>query len=495
MSDEQPPEKKKPLYRRLLPTTVAGKAAATTTLVLLLLLIVVWVLRAFGPQSVRLEHAVSVPQMVVEFLLVFLIPVVLYWGIRRWNQVVVGEFPDIDRAWESGIEALRAIGVNPQDYPIFLVLGSSGDETESGLMDALNTDLVIQGVPDTTSVNHALQWYMTSDAIYLFCPGASSLSGLMGRWKSTVKRSGGGRPVKLARSSDSSSTSTGGSNPASDSTSADVASLKIDRAKPVSSAQPGPTQPGPTQPGPAAARTAPSPSAPPQRSAPAAKTSTMPNGNGGNASRPEAQPAYLGTIQHMAVDSAPQENAQRPIRRGSSAFDMPPAQKNPSSAAPPGSIAGLEAPAAPDSPAPKDLLRPAPKYEGTISSFDPAPAAKQTKSPPRTDSPSTPSTSTPSTSTPSTSTPSTSTPSTSTRRPLRRRPLRRRDRRSSRRRSAKRSLHPRRIPFPRTPRRRKRKRDRRLRWLANDRAGSKKSRFRLRWIRRNNCRDCDTSVG
>ena len=102
MSNETEPTKKRPLYRRLLPATVAGKAALWTTLALLLILAAVWTLRLFGSQSVRLSHAMTVPRMIIEFALVVIIPIVLYWGIRRWNQVIQGEFPDIDRAWQAG---------------------------------------------------------------------------------------------------------------------------------------------------------------------------------------------------------------------------------------------------------------------------------------------------------------------------------------------------------------------------------------------------------
>lgn len=346
MSNEPPPEKKLPLHRRFLPTTLAGKVAAVTALALVVMLVIVWTLRLFGPQSVALAHAVSLPHRVIEVLLVIVIPVVLYWGVRRWNQVIEGEYPDIDRAWEAGISALEAKGVSPSDYPIFLVLGSSGDDAEHGLMEALETKLTIHGVPDAAGVSHALQWYMTTDAIYLFCPGASSLSALMGRWspssmKVGSRRSSVSRLSPADAAADPSSDSGGAVHGAH---SSQGALPRIQRA----------SQPSPS-PAPVGAKAAP---------APLAKESTMRQSTPSPAAGSSQPQPYLGTIQHHSADSSPQESSMRdtaavPPRTGS-AFDIVPSRPQPSG------------------PAKNDALRPAPRYEGTIS-FDQYPSSQPAK--------------------------------------------------------------------------------------------------------------------
>ena len=367
MSNEPPPEKKLPLHRRFLPTTLAGKSAAVTALALVVLLILVWIFRLFGSQSVRLIHAVSLTHIVIEIALVILIPVVLYWGMRRWNQVIEGEFPDIDRAWEAGIAALEAKGVSPSDYPIFLILGSSDDQAEQGLMEALETKLPVHGVPDAAGVSHALQWYMSTNAIYLFCPGASSLSALMGRWapssmsiasRRIARRSDGG-----AAASDAANATAPGASPSQ------IGIQKIQRAAPGK------------PPAPAAAKSQPAKLQKESAMRPAPQT-TPPD-------RQPAQPqTYLGTIGNQAMDSSPLAGASRetaaPPPRGS-AFDLPtpprPQTPKPQLPRPPAPAAAMG-----------DALRGAPRYEGTIS-FDqyppsqpgtgPAPGpASETQTPP-----------------------------------------------------------------------------------------------------------------
>ncbi|QEG01448.1 hypothetical protein Mal15_55240 [Stieleria maiorica] len=360
MSNEPSPEKKLPLHRRFLPTTLAGKSATVTALALVVILIVVWIFRLFGSQSVRLIHAVSPLHIAIEFALVILIPLVLYWGIRRWNQVIEGEFPDIDRAWEAGIDALRAKGVSPSDYPIFLILGSAGNETEQGLMEALDTELSVHGVPDASGVSHALQWYMSSDAIYLFCPGASSLSALMGRWSPSSMNVAPGRIARRGISGAAGGASSAGSSPPS---AVPGAATGLNGIQKIERATPGtaPAPAGASKPTPLKKESAMRPA--PQSTPPGPQPS-------------QPQP-YLGTIGQHALDSSPQSGPPRETAAmpRASAFDVPAPRPQPRSETP-----RAESPRPQSTPpasggAAGDALRPAPRYEGTIS-FDQYPPSQ-----------------------------------------------------------------------------------------------------------------------
>lgn len=176
-------EPKKPFLRRLLPQSTAGWTACFTAVALFITVMVVWFVRRYQPDSVAPPHAISLGRMISEVILVVVIPICVYWGVRRWNQVIDGEFPDIDKAWSAGISALQAQGISTSKLPIFLILGSSSRNLESELTHALNTRLKVAGIPDESGIAHALQWYVSDDAIYLFCPGASSLSKVLQTWR------------------------------------------------------------------------------------------------------------------------------------------------------------------------------------------------------------------------------------------------------------------------------------------------------------------------
>lgn len=338
MSDEAaatPAKPKRRLRDRLVPRTVVGKATLVTSLVLVITWIAVWMLRLFGPESVRLMHAMTWPRILAEVTLVIVIPIVLYWGLNRWHQVIEGEYPDIDRAWEAGMRALSAQGIDPAEYPIFLILGSADQSVERGLMDALETDLTIAGIPDASGVRHALQWYMTADGIYLFCPSASSLSALMGRWTTPAGQSRIHRPaLATEHRSGNAAASAAPAAPAA----ANIRELPAENSQPAVASMT------------AAAATG---------ASVAAAVSHLP------AVAPSANAdAFLGTLQFPGSDSP-----AAGIAAGAAAAAAIPAaaQALKASAGSGESDASRSRPAAPlATPAPA-ALRPAPKYQGTIA--------------------------------------------------------------------------------------------------------------------------------
>lgn len=310
MSNEPPPEpqKKRGFFYRWVPASVAGRTAVATFLVLLLTLIVVWVLRRFGPQSVPSTHAITPLRMLIEFALVLVIPAVLYWGLRRWHQVIEGVYPDIDQAWQKGIDTLQAQGIRVADYPIFLIVGSSSTQLEQGLIHALETKISVNGIPNDAGIHHALQWYTSSDAIYLFCPGASALSALLARWTTSASSQGPRLPLPVPQS------------PAAQSPQAQQPEVR-----PVAASQPA-------------------------RVAEPAAPKDVPSGPPAAPQAPAAKQSYLGTIQFESVASnqvqkplsaRPEASPQRP-------FAMPPAT-------PPTAPIGNQAAAA------------TPQYGGTVS--------------------------------------------------------------------------------------------------------------------------------
>ncbi len=240
MSNESPPAKKRSLLSRLVPRSVAGKTALATALVLVPTLVVVWTIRRFGTQSVTHAHAITWTRMAIELALVVIIPTVLYWGLRRWNQVIEGVYPDIDKAWQAGVLAMEAQGINVDDHPIFLILGSSSSEQERGLIGALGTKLSLDGIPNESGINHALQWYTSSDAIYLFCPGASALSELLGRWSAAPSLERPRRPLPVR---DPNATAPGGSKAAAAPSAADNVERQSDPEVASQSAEPPASEP------------------------------------------------------------------------------------------------------------------------------------------------------------------------------------------------------------------------------------------------------------
>jgi len=163
------------------PRSTAGQASAITFACLLLMWVLVWTLRLYGPFQIPHREVISWGHWFLEILLLIAIPLLLYFGLKIWSRKLDGQFPDIDRAWIAGIDALKDIGVSLTDKPIFLIIGSPDTAMGRHLMNATQVTMLVQGIPRSDGVQAPLQWYVSESAIYLFCNGVSSLSVLQKR--------------------------------------------------------------------------------------------------------------------------------------------------------------------------------------------------------------------------------------------------------------------------------------------------------------------------
>ncbi|MEZ6117666.1 MAG: hypothetical protein R3C28_13990 [Pirellulaceae bacterium] len=108
-------------------------------------------------------------------VLLVLIPIVVYYSLRLWLEGGHSAYPDIDDAWQQGLEALQQNGLQITNIPLFLVLGASDDGHADAVMNACGFDFVVSAIPTGRA---PLRWYANDDAIYLFCTDLGCLSRL-----------------------------------------------------------------------------------------------------------------------------------------------------------------------------------------------------------------------------------------------------------------------------------------------------------------------------
>jgi hypothetical protein len=106
--------------------------------------------------------------------LLFLILYVMAWlGWWLWELTgpdkVVGDYPEINLAWAEATHAVAGAGVDLREVPLFLVLGRPGG-AEDAVFDA--AALPWRPVPPRR-VHGPLHVYVTADAVFLTCTGAS----------------------------------------------------------------------------------------------------------------------------------------------------------------------------------------------------------------------------------------------------------------------------------------------------------------------------------
>ncbi len=176
-------------FARCLPTTPAGKASMITAVILVITVAVAWTV--FGrTDSVGWWHAMTWWRFTATLALVVLSCLVLYFLISRWGEYFEEPlYDDIYKAWTAGIDALNNAGMSPKSAPLFVVLGSSGGQLEQSMVESMRSSglsFKIEDIPSAAGVDHALRWYATDDAIYLFCSKVGAQSKLARQWSMVV---------------------------------------------------------------------------------------------------------------------------------------------------------------------------------------------------------------------------------------------------------------------------------------------------------------------
>ncbi len=114
----------------------------------------------------------------IILLVLLAAPLGMYGLLRAVMRTGPSPYPDLEEDFLEGLLVLQAKGINIQEVPLFLIVGSPGRATEQALMAASGLELVVEEVPDT---NGSLHWYASRQAVYLFCTEVGCLSDTAGR--------------------------------------------------------------------------------------------------------------------------------------------------------------------------------------------------------------------------------------------------------------------------------------------------------------------------
>ncbi|HEX4150143.1 MAG TPA: hypothetical protein VHY20_14185, partial [Pirellulales bacterium] len=161
--------------RRFSQRSLAARAATYVALALCCLVLVAWAIFLLDARSVPWRHSLSLGRVLTVCALLIAIPLVIYRALRLWLEGDAPPFPDVNYAWQVGIESLESHGLDVHTLPVFLVLGAADEHQQQDLMNASGLEFRCRGVPEGPATLH---WYANPDAIFIHCQEASSLSAL-----------------------------------------------------------------------------------------------------------------------------------------------------------------------------------------------------------------------------------------------------------------------------------------------------------------------------
>jgi hypothetical protein len=150
-----------------------ARAALVLGLSLLVLVAIAWTIFSLSPSHVPWRHAMAWTRIGIVIALVFLVPLTFYWMLRLWLVGYRSRFPDIDEAWNAGLQALARNGISLRAAPVFLILGVPSADLERSIMEACGGEFSVRGVPEGPAPLH---WYANADRIYLVCSEVGWLS-------------------------------------------------------------------------------------------------------------------------------------------------------------------------------------------------------------------------------------------------------------------------------------------------------------------------------
>jgi len=160
---------------RLMRWSVPTKAAWLSAIALVIVVVIAWTAFLADPDSVPWRHSMTPGRILAVVILLILIPIVVYRGLKLWLEGDTSRFPDLDFAWRAGLAALERNGLDITTVPVFLILGSSGERQEQALFDSAGLALRVRAVPEGPAPLH---WYANPEAIFVCCTEASWTSSL-----------------------------------------------------------------------------------------------------------------------------------------------------------------------------------------------------------------------------------------------------------------------------------------------------------------------------
>lgn len=158
-------------------------SVATLVAILLFLFLVILEVTAFVCAMFQVESAESWvwfnrsgSHVFALIALPIVIPLVVRLAILYWMEPEVPPFPDIDSAWQEGIETLKQQGILLTQTPLYLITGVKDRQALACLTTAAGMELV---VPLTPAENKApLYFFATSGAAYIGCVDCAQSSRL-----------------------------------------------------------------------------------------------------------------------------------------------------------------------------------------------------------------------------------------------------------------------------------------------------------------------------
>ena len=158
--------------QRFMGMALPTRVAALLAVFLCLLVLTAYVAFFFVKDGAHWAEWTRPGRIALIVALLIVIPLIARQTVRLFLEGSVSVFPDIDAAWQAGLDAMRKNGLDLTELPIFLVLGVRDGPHFDAIMDAAGIKLLVRAVPEG---REPLRWYAGERAVFLACPRTGCL--------------------------------------------------------------------------------------------------------------------------------------------------------------------------------------------------------------------------------------------------------------------------------------------------------------------------------
>ena len=161
--------------RRIAGLSLPARIALLTFVLLVTIVVTLAILFKEGDGLGSLLAWLSIWEWIVVGVLIAVIPFFVYKTIQYWLEGEPPAFPDIEDAWQAGMQALAQERLDLRDLPLYIVLGLRDEKQVMSLFAGSGINFRVRHVPDGPA---ALHWYANNEAIFLACTSVGYLSRL-----------------------------------------------------------------------------------------------------------------------------------------------------------------------------------------------------------------------------------------------------------------------------------------------------------------------------
>ncbi|MEI6036504.1 MAG: type VI secretion protein IcmF/TssM N-terminal domain-containing protein [Planctomycetota bacterium] len=161
-------------YRGFLASSLSARIAWTVAIFQLFVVVLAFLMVLLLGQASIFQSWWSPGKAIVLFLLLLLVPILVYYAARLWlDRGETSRWGDIEAAWNVALVELSRQQVSLKDVPLFLLLGTDGQEQERSILQNAPINLTVLASPPGSAPLH---FSGGSEAVFLCLSGVGQAS-------------------------------------------------------------------------------------------------------------------------------------------------------------------------------------------------------------------------------------------------------------------------------------------------------------------------------